>query len=290
MDTWLAAARFFHYAAAIQLFGVTVFYWLLMPHEVQLAEARVAYRTSLLSAALLLVSSVAWLMGVAGSMGNGLVDAVNPETIALVLTQTGFGHVWGPHVLLCGLALLVSLSPSRPAGWVLLVLSAFALGSLGLVGHAAMDSGLFGLANATSQILHLLSSGFWLGALIPLLSLIPLFGDPSHAAGADTTLRRFSGLGHFAVAVLMLTGVANSWFILGTRLDLGAPYQQLLLLKAAIAGTMCLLAIANRYVFMPRIPNGGPGARQLMQGTIAEVVLGAAVLTLVSVIGIMSPA
>ena len=289
MDLLLAAARLLHYAAAIQLFGLLTFYWLLMPADVRPSQAQAAHITALASAVLLFASSVAWLMATAGSMGDGLTDAVNPQTIWLVLTQTGFGHVWGPHILLCAVAAGFAFVRTRWAGMTLLLLSTLALASLGLVGHAAMDMGLMGFLNEGSQMLHLLSSGFWLGALIPLLSLIVLFRTPSLAGGADATLRRFSGLGHFAVAVLMLTGVANSWFILGAQLDLGSRYQQLLLLKAGIAGTMCLLAIINRYVFMPRIPNGGPGARQLMRGTIAEIVLGAAILLLVSAIGTMSP-
>jgi putative copper export protein len=52
---------------------------------------------------------------------------------------------------------------------------------------------------------------------------------------------------------------------------------------------MCVLAIVNRYVFMPRIPHGGPGARQLGHGTVAEIVPGGAILLLVSMIGMMSP-
>lgn len=291
MDTLLAAARFVQYAAAIQLFGTTTFYWLLLPNALRGSQSRAAHLTAQLSAALLLLSAVAWLMATAGSMGDGLADAINPQLLWTVLSQTSFGNVWGPRILLCTLALVASLSTARWSGLLLVLLATLALGSLGLVGHAAMDVGLAGLLNESLQVLHLLSSGFWLGALVPLLFLIPLFADPGQAGGADEALRRFSGLGHLAVAVLMLTGVANSWFIIGGGVpDFGSPYVQLLAVKIAIACTMCVLAVINRYVFVPRIPDGGPGARQLARGTIAEIVLGAAVILLVSFIGTMSPA
>jgi putative copper resistance protein D len=251
---------------------------------------RPAHRLALVSAILLLLGAVVWLMATAATMGDGPADAINPQVIGLVLGRTSFGRVWGPHIFVCALAMLATLGRSAWGWWPTLVLSTVALGALGLVGHAAIDTGLHGILNRTSQVLHLLSSGFWLGALLPLLFLLPLFRDKSLETGADLALRRFSGLGHFAVALLLLTGVANSWFILGTTLDPASPYQQLLLVKIAIAGSMCVLAIVNRYVFMPRIPSGGPGARQLGHGTIAEIVLGAAILVLVSIIGMISPA
>ena len=66
-------------------------------------------------------------------------------------------------------------------------------------------------------------------------------------------------------------------------------YQELLLAKVSIVGIMIVLAIVNRYVFMPAIPNGGPGLNQLRLGTIAEIVLSGGVIGLVSILGALSP-
>ena len=52
---------------------------------------------------------------------------------------------------------------------------------------------------------------------------------------------------------------------------------------------MIVFAIVNRYVFMPAIPNGGPGLNQLRLGTIAEIVLSGGVIGLVSILGALSP-
>ncbi len=291
MDALLAAARFVHYAAALQLFGVAMFQSLLAPAGLREALDRPARITSIVSALLLLVSGGVWLSATAGSMGDGWTDTINIGVIGTILTATEFGRVWGPHlffaVVLVGLATMSGIWMWR----LVLVISAIALGTLGLIGHAVIESGVIGLLNETSQTLHILSSGFWLGALLPLLFCLKKFGDPAHEAAADMALRRFSGLGHLAVAILMLSGVANTWFILSaTHIDLTAPYQRLLLVKIGIAGAMALLAIVNRYVFVPNIPNHGPGARQLAHGTIAEIVLGTGILGLVSVIGMLSPA
>lgn len=289
MDLLLAAARFVHYAAAIQLFGIAVFYWLLSPAQLQTVSQRVTRRITIASSGLMLISGVAWLMAAAAAMGDGPSDAINPGVISTVLTETSFGRVWGPRLLMCTLALLGSLVQSRAGWWTVVAAATLALGSLGLVGHASGASGVLGTLNKASQILHLLSSGFWLGALVPLLFCLTLFRDPARAPAANLALRRFSGLGHLAVALLIGTGVANSWFVIGADVSVASPYQLLLLAKVAIAGLMCALAIVNRYVFMPRIPGGGPGAGELARGTVAEIILGTGIIGLVSVIGMLSP-
>lgn len=290
MDALLAAARFVHYAAALQLFGVAMFQLLLAPAGLRKALDHPARFTAIASALLLLVSGILWLSATAGSMGDGWADTVNIEVIGTVLGATEFGRVWGPHLLLAAALVGLTLMRGFWASRLVLVISAVALGTLGLIGHAVIEGGMVGLLNEASQTLHVLSSGFWLGALVPLLFCLKMFADPTHEAEADAALRRFSGLGHLAVAILMLSGVANTWFILSaTHVDLAAPYQRLLLIKIGIAGAMALLAIVNRYVFVPNIPNRGPGARQLAHGTIAEIVLGAGILGLVSIIGILSP-
>lgn len=86
------------------------------------------------------------------------------------------------------------------------------------------------------------------------------------------------------------SGVSNTWFILrGAALDPASLYQQLLGAKILIAATTVGLAVVNRYVFVPRIPNNGPGARQLARGTVAEMVLSATLIGIVSVLGTLPP-
>jgi putative copper resistance protein D len=48
---------------------------------------------------------------------------------------------------------------------IVALLAALVLGSLGLVGHAVMRAGAFGLLNRPSHVIHLLAAGFWLGSL-----------------------------------------------------------------------------------------------------------------------------
>lgn len=245
------------------------------------------------SAWTLLVSVIAWLMLQAGTMGEGWPDAVNPHVIITVLTSTGFGHVWAVRLVLVALVLVTAMTmdASRKRTWAALaLLAAITLASLGLVGHASMDVSMMGLVNEGSQMLHLLASGFWVGSLLPLsLCLRPSAGS-KQLDDIDTTLHRFSGLGHIAVAVVVGTGVINGWSILGQTLDLTSTYDILLVIKIGLVAAMVGIAVINRYVFMPKIPHDQAGIRQLRAGTVAEIAICFVVLALVSVLGVLAPA
>lgn len=178
MDLLLYIVRFLHYTSALQLFGVAVFQaWITSP-KLQHAMSEVSGRVAIVSAAVLLVSGVARLLIVAGSMGSGWADTVNPAVVGTVLRSTQFGQIWTWHL---GIALLVlpaaALAGRTRAGWsVLAILSALSLGGLGLIGHAATLDGSVGLLNRASHILHALSSGFWLGSLVPLIYTLEVSG------------------------------------------------------------------------------------------------------------------
>lgn len=292
MDLSLYVVRFLHYTAALQLFGIAVFQVWIAPPQLRHAITDTSRRIAIASAAVLLVSGLAWLMFMAGSMGSGWTDITNLSVIGTVLRVTQFGQVWFWHLLLVALLLpIAALGLRGSAGWAALaLLSTLALGSLGLIGHAAIAEGYAGLLNRSSHILHALSSGFWLGSLLPLLYSLRMLKSPELGVPANVALRKFSGLGHYAVAIALASGISNSWFILrNVEINPAVPYQSLLLLKIALVGVMLLLALVNRYVFVPRIPNNGPGARQLHDGTIAEIVVSAAILTLVAMLGVLSP-
>jgi putative copper resistance protein D len=207
-----------------------------------------------------------------------------------VLSATGFGRVWIVNLILAAAAVAIAhaLGPRRLAA--LAVVSTLSLGSLAFVGHAAAESGAMSLLAEASQIVHLLSSGFWFGSLLSLVLILRRIRDPALAADTDRALRRFSGLGHAAVALALASGVVNSWLVLrDDPLTLSSTYQVLLLAKVALVGSMCILALVNRYVFMPSIPRDDPGARRLRDGTVAELFIGTGVVAIVSVLGLLPP-
>ncbi|HVY42083.1 MAG TPA: copper homeostasis membrane protein CopD [Hyphomicrobiaceae bacterium] len=290
METAFSLARFLHYSAAIQLFGMAIFETWIAPEALSSSLLGTSRRIAIFNAWLLLASAAAWLALEAGTMGNGWGDVVNPGTIWLVITATGFGQVWVFNLILAVIAVLIAhlLGPRR---WAALAIAAtLCLAGLAFIGHAVDGTGTWGLLSEASQVIHLLSSGFWFGSLLSLVLVLRQIRDPRYTAETDIALRRFSGLGHAAVALALASGLANSWFVLrDSPLTLASTYQLLLALKVALVGTMCLLALVNRYVFMPAIPAGDPGARRLRDGTIAELIVGTGVIALVSVIGLLSP-
>ena len=290
MEVALDVLRFIHYAAALQLFGVGVFQSLMAPAELRRHLDGPSRALALPGAWLLLLSAIALLALMAGTMGEGWADAVDPAVLFLVLRATAFGTVWSFQLILALLLVLI-LSSRRQGDWLSTTsLATLALGSLGLIGHATIGVGATGIVSRTSQVLHLLASGFWIGSLVPLLFCLRAMLASEHEAPARVALQRFSGLGHFAVAIVIATGLVNGWLLLrDTGLDVTSLYQQLLLAKISIVGVMIAFAIVNRYVFMPAIPNGGPGLNQLRLGTIAEIVLSGGVIGLVSILGALSP-
>lgn len=290
METALSLARFLHYSAAIQLFGTAVFETWIAPRPLSDSLLSTSLRIGKFNAWLLLWSALAWLGLAAGSMGDGWADTINPEVIALVLTSTSFGHAWIVNLLFSALAvgIVYALGPRR--GGALALCATLALGALAFVGHSMALSGMPGLLSQASQVVHLLSSGFWFGSLLSLVLLLRRIDNPRFTMHADLALRRFSGLGHAAVALALASGIANSWLVLhDVPLSFGSVYQLLLTLKVGLVGSMCLIAIVNRYIFMPRIPKGADGVKQLRDGTVAELVIGTIVIAIVSLLGILPP-
>lgn len=290
METALSIARFLHHSAAIQLFGTAVFESWIAPRGLSDSLLPVTRRIAIFNAWLLASSALLWLIAETGMMADGWADAFNPAMIWQVMTATGFGTVWAINILIAVLAAVAAHLFGPRRGSVLAILATAALGGLAFVGHAVAQSGVLAILSELSQVTHLITSGFWFGSLLSVVLLIAKLRDPRLSGDADIALRRFSGLGHLAVALALGSGVANSWFILHDRgIDPGSLYQWLLLAKMTLVGTMCVIAVVNRYVFMPAIPRGPEGARRLRDGTIAELIIGTVVVALVSVLGLLSP-
>ncbi len=291
MDESLVLCRLLHYGAAMLLFGASLFQDVLAPRD--LAHALASRMTPLLklAAVISLVTAVVWLLVTTGQMGEGWGDVFDPRAWMTVLGSTAFGRVWQIHILL-GLSLaallLLGNSEHRPA--TVVILSALHLGSLGFIGHAAMLSGLWGWINRGSHVLHLLAAGFWLGALLPLAHCLRWLDRPDLRVPTGVALRRFSGLGHGAVAVVFITGVTNTALVLRAwPLDLASPYQALLLTKIGVVGLMVGIAIVNRYRLVPKLKDCKDALRQLRAMTMVEMILGIIAIGLVSLLGTLEP-
>jgi putative copper resistance protein D len=283
--------RFLHFSAAMLLLGTSAFAGIMLPPRLRLDLDRALRRMTVGLLAVALLTSVAWFAIDAAEMGNGWSDAINPDNLVAVVTGTEFGSVWVWHLAIMA-ALVLAYAFSGPRRWLLLTaLSTLFLASLGFVGHAAMFEGTLGTLQRLNHALHLISAGLWVGVLPPLVICLMRLRDPDLSSDVAIALQRFSGIGHFAVAIVILTGAVNTYLIVGgVPLDLASPYQLLLDIKIGLVLLMVMIALLNRYHFVPTIAGSKDrGLRNLVWGTVAEIVLSAGVVGLVSAFATFDP-
>jgi putative copper export protein/mono/diheme cytochrome c family protein/peroxiredoxin len=307
MNALLVAARAVHFASTMLLFGEMVFVLAVVSPAWRKAsraafdhDQAICHRLLLIegwSLAVSIASGAIWLAVEASSMsGMPLGQAISRDTLSLVLGQTVFGRLW---VWRFGLAVafgvpLVALgrtasgrSRSRLAlGW--LVVAATYLATLAWAGHAAAGQGSQGLLQLSSDIVHLLAAGGWLGALPGLVFFL---GRSQSLDAATQAARRFSTLGVACVGALVLSGLANAWYLVGSVPALvGTEYGRLLLAKLAVFAAMVALAAVNRLSLTPRLKRHDARAlRFLRRNAMAEIAAGIIVVAIVGKLGTTIP-
>lgn len=290
LDWASAAARLGLYVPLIFLFGVFVFQVIFARGSLGgLVMERL--RGPMLPAAILAVLSIAASLPLlAATIDGDWGGMVDGSTLTVLLAIPDIGLVWIARIGLAGLLLIwLFFRPVRPSGPCAIAM--LLLVSLAFTGHAVMQEGLLGWFHVTNHMVHVLAASLWLGSLPPLLVTLKALRDRASRAEAMDALRRFSRVGHGAVAAVLVTGIVNVWLILGQwPLDWSSPYQLLLAAKIALVGLMAATALVNRYVFTPRIGGNGEAAlRNIARGTLVEILLGAGVLALVAIFGLLEP-
>ncbi len=299
----LVVSRFVHMAAVLALFGGSLFPLYAYAGEPSDRATRLGAWFRPMQIVLILTaiaSGMGWFTFTAASMSGSLAGAADPQVLAAVLEETDFGPLWLGRltVLLVLLVLLAAwrLPESRP--WIGPSLAALALASLAGTGHARVTEGWSGAIHLSADVLHLIAAGFWLGGLWPLgrTVVVSRRAHPAESAEIAGVLMRFSGLGYVAVAVLIASGLLNSWFLVGSvgRLT-GTDYGRLLLAKIGLFGAMALLAVANRFWITPRLArasaqDASAWLGRLRRHIISEQALGLIVVGIVSVLGTLQPA
>src|SRR5579871_1553792 len=307
----LVYARFVHFAATIAATGVVFFVVLVFEPAVRgaAADARVfkSLRTPLAAIAwsglaLAIASGAAWLVLNAAAMsGEPVADAVAADVLWTVLAQTTFGIGWLLRlVLACSLAAafvrLLAADADKPL-WLEAAAIAMAVafvGSLAWAGHAIGGQGVEGVLHPAADALHLIAAAAWLGTLVPLALLL---GLNANDAAALATMRaatlRFSTLGLLSVGTLLATGIVNTWYLVGSVAALlGTDYGRLVVLKIALF--LLMVAFDGRAASILdefRSSTAVEGARrQLRRNAMIEASLGAVVVAVVAVLGVLPPA
>jgi len=309
MDEFLIVSRLVHFAAAMLLFGASLFSLyagaLSKRTRVRAAFERWLKNTLLAAAVAALLSALAWWDALAASMGGGWAEALSGETLAAVLFDTKFGRVWIWRLAISAL-LIFALLLARRGDWTLRIrllvagLAAALLASLAGVGHAAMQEGAMGVVHQTAQAVHLAAAGIWVGGLVPLgyvLGKASIERAGEWAAYAAHALPRFSRAGYFAVSLVFLSGGIIGWLMIGGFSGLfGTLYGRVVLVKICLFSLMTAIALRNRFRLMPRLSAARTGAKRapdprrlLWRSVVVEQGIALAALTAASILGTIQP-
>jgi putative copper resistance protein D len=310
MAEFLIVSRLVHFAAAMLLFGASLFSLYAGGGLSKRARVRAAFErwlgnALLAAAALAFFSALAWWDALAVSMGGNWAEALSGETLAAVLFDTKFGQVWIWRLLISAF-LIFALLLARRGGWTLRIhllvagLAAALLVSLAGVGHAAVQAGATGAAHQAAQAVHLAAAGVWVGGLVPLGYV--LGKASSERAGewaeyAAQALPRFSRAGYFAVSLVLLSGGIIGWLMIGRFSGLfDTLYGRVVLVKFCLFSLMTALALLNRFYWMPRIAAARKSAKRahaqlrlLWRSVMVEQGIALAALAAASVLGTIQP-
>jgi putative copper resistance protein D len=300
-------ARLAQFAPSMVLFGTPLFLLYALPAEGQPAARALGWPRPLLAfaASVLAAASVVALLAQTAVMANSAAAAFKLDQVASVITGTPFGH---GTAIRFGLAILIGLvaaiaRPSRGLWLIAATLGSVVVAGFAWTGHGVGDDDLAGLLHLASDVVHLLAAGVWLGALAGLSILLSRSsnGDaaPDELVALHRALEGFSGVGSAVVALLLATGLVNSWFLVGlSHLSelTASPYGRVLLAKIALFAVMLGLAASNRFRLTPRLDaalaDGGAAKAAtgaLRRSIFLETAVAAGVLVLVSLLGTLEP-
>ena len=299
MSDWqLITVRFGVYVTIAILFGLSAFglYGLRGGRRGDAPALRGWLIASSMSGLLL---SASWLLLMASSMAEVPLWPVDRAAIDGLLSGSAIGTAW--KVRMIGL-LIAGLAATR-ARWLPVVVasSAVALASLAWTGHGSVGERMPGWGHLGADILHLIASSAWVGALVGLILLVsrPVARiDSEHLDLTHRALHGFGAVGTIVVATIVVTGLINSWFMvgIGNVATLATTlYGQLLLAKLALFAAMLALAALNRFHLTPSFERSIAAADHrgalgtLRRSLAAETACVTVILALVAWLGTLAP-
>ncbi|RUL98009.1 copper homeostasis membrane protein CopD [Rhizobium chutanense] len=289
-ETAYIGCRFFFDIAALYLWGSSAYLWLLVPASLSGNIWARQYWLRAVAVACVIAATVLALPLRSAILSEDWAHAFDVDAIRDVLSGTTIGTAWMWQAAgTAALFLAYLAAPTRLRAATMTIAAGFLLAGLAAGGHAAMNTGWLRALHRGNDIIHVLAGGAWCGALIPVALILPQLSDRRAGRDATRALVRFSTAGHVAVGVVLISGVANMFLIIGGfPLDWSVAYQLLLSLKILLVLSMTGLAIFNRYVLVPKLSRSH-GAAALRIGTMVEIVLAFAVVGLVAWFGTLEP-
>jgi copper resistance protein D len=249
-DTLTIGIRFALYADLMLLFGLPLFGLYALKADGRGILPFRAIFGSLAFAAILL--SLLSIVAMTASMAGVSLGEVDRDSLLMMIAETPMGIAWVVRMaaLTCGLIIAIG----RRSLMLQTVFASLALASLAWSGHGAAGEGFGGWVQLVADIIHLLAAGAWFGALVALAIL--LFRQSGDLRLLHRALDGFSVTGTLLVALIIITGLANSWMLVGPAHIFSiatTPYGQLLLGKLGLFAVMLALAASNRFRLTPAL-------------------------------------
>jgi len=308
MRTLLLAALWVHLASCVLLTGA--FFMLLLAGPPRAPAARrwdgMVVTWSRLLVLVALGSGIVWLLVRTAVFENRPHAALEARAVWRAVLDTWPGLVWiARHGLLIvlGAFLAIRADVAERQNWIAARGEAFALATLALAllsgsSHAAA---IFpGRVSAVAiDITHLLGTGLWVGALVPLALLLRA---ASREDGADSrpyavlAARRFSRAALITMLPRMgsggMTAIVQVESIAGLA---GTTHGRLLLAKLAVLVPILVLAAVNRGRILPALSGSSdavqrPVMRRLAAFVGLEAVLALVLLALAAAMTLTTPA
>ena len=306
MVTTLIITRAVHIATSVLITGIFTFDLVMLGltgpsesddlHEI----GRRLFRLAVWSLIAALLSAVIWFwLEVASMSGLPVKNTFSASGWGTVLLETQFGRVWQLRLGLIATAFvlvasaLAKVKARRTLIAILWLVSVVLLVSLALISHAAAATRQpFGVLG---DMIHLCAAALWIGGLVPLaIFLAAVRATFALSEMVPCVLARFSALSLCCVSVLVVSGISNSWLLVGSIYALfTTPYGKLLLFKLALFAILVGFGARNRFLVKAKLPKAAADPdvlAQLRRNVICETYLGVAVVVIVACLGVTPPA
>lgn len=293
----LIGLRAIQYGAVAVVLGVPAF---MLYGRAALTGVRLGWPGPLtrLAAAVLLLTTLAALVAQTALMAGSLTEAIKPETLGFMVSGTALGAAYVVRAALALLALLLALA--LPAGgrlWGSLILPGVLIAaSFAWTGHGGATEGAWRWPHLAADIVHAVAALIWIGALAAFVALARRRRGADVPDGLAAALAGFAGVGTLAVTALVLSGLVNSWVLVGfdaLPTLLSTPWGLLLAVKLAAFAGMLGLAALHRYRLTPGLSAAGlaasPPLARLRRTLAVEFALGLAILGIVAAMGLLPP-
>jgi putative copper resistance protein D len=303
-DSIYISLRFALYIDLMLLFGLPLFGLYSLKGKERADGAVLNFGSLLVGTALIgILLSMAAMLHMAKTMsGMSSVMELHHHILQMMLMDTDVGLTWMVRIVSLTVAVIAAtLNRQTPtlSLWLVTLCGAVALSTLAWTGHGAMDEGSRRYLHFTSDIVHLLGAGSWLGALAAfalLLRSTNLSGYQQIRLLART-LTGFESAGTLIVATLAISGIVNYLMVVGPAFETltSSTYGALLSFKVFLFAGMLVFAAVNRFHLSPLLERSiqadthTAAINALRRSMILELSVAVIIMGLVAWLGTLSP-